>query len=242
MIRYLLHKLMVRLAASRFTLLANMADKAITYGASEGFGTITGWNAQGTKDATQEERLTAHEDKGDEVASKLVGEKQEVKSEYECESDTNTIPADIGALVNALILTEISLSTDKGAAKMSLRGHNHTANTHAAAPALRVATHGMTITSAFGAKDFLGGTAATDSAVVSGTCTIRCDHHDQDDGNGDHLVGENCNAMIECVTTWSGIPTTAAEAGWDVTVESTEDESTGFVKTVVTGTKKLAMA
>jgi hypothetical protein len=242
MIRYLLHKLMVRLAASRFTLLANMADKVITYGASEGFGAITGWNAKKTTDPTAYERLTGHDDKGDEVASKLVGEKNEVSSDYECESDTNTIPADIGALVNSLILTEISLSTSKGPATMSLGGHNHGANAHAASPALRVATHGMTITSAFGAKDFLGGTAATDSAVVSGTCTIRCDHNDQDDGEGDHLVGENCNAVIECVTTWSGVPTTAAEAGWDVTVESTEDESTGFIKTVVTGIKKLAMA
>jgi len=218
-----------------------MADKAILYGASEGFGALTGWNSKGTKDATQSERVAAHDDKGDEVASKLVGEKSEVQSDYECESDTNTIPAAIGALVNSLILTEISIGTDKNVAKLSLRGHNHTANAHAASPALRTATHGITVSKCFGAIDFMGGTAGTDAAVISGTCTIKCDHHDQDDGNGDHLVGENCNAMIECVTTWSGVPTVAAVEGWDVTVTSTEDEATGFIKTVVTGTKKVAM-
>lgn len=218
-----------------------MADKAITYGASEGFGVLAGWNAISTKDPTQYERLTAHDDKGDEAASKLVGEKNEVQSDYECEDDTNTIPTAVGALVNSLILTEIAISTDKGPAKLSLRGHNHGANAHAASPALRTATHGITVTAAFGAQDFMGGTAGDAAAVISGTCTIRCDHADQDDGNGDHLVGENYNAMIECVTTWSGVPSVTAEAGWDVTVESTEDESTGFVKTVITGTKKVAM-
>jgi len=218
-----------------------MADKAITYGASEGFGAITGWNAKSTKDPTAYDRLTAHDDKGDEAASKLVGEKNEVQSDYECENDTNTIPASIGALVNSLILTEISISTSKSAAKMSLRGHNHGANAHAASPALRTAVHSIAVSKCFGAQDFMSGTADTNSSVVTGNCTIKCDHNDQDDGDGDHLVGENCNALIECVTTWSGIPTVAAEAGWDVTIDSTEDEATGFIKTVVTGTKKIAM-
>jgi len=219
-----------------------MADKNILYGASEGFGALTGWNAQSTKDPTQFERLAAHDDKGDEAASKLVGEKNEVQSDYECELDANSIPAAIGALVNSLILTEISISTDKNAAKLSLRGHNHGANAHAASPALRTATHGITVSKCFGAIDFMGGTAGTDAAVESGTCTIKCDHKDQDDGDGNHLVGENSNAMLECVTTWSGVPTVNAEEGWDVTVESTEDESTGFIKTVVTGTKKISMS
>lgn len=218
-----------------------MSDKAILYGASEGFGAITGWNAKSTKSPKTHDRETAHDDKGDEVASKLVGEKTEVSSDYECELDANTIPADIGDLLNSLILTEIAIKTSKGAAQMSLRGHNHGVNAHAASPALRKATHAIKVDNAFGAIDFLGGTAGTDAAVVSGDCTIKCDHNDQDDGEGDHLVGENCNAMIECVTTWSGVPSVVAEAGWDVTTESTEDEATGFIKTVVTGTKKIAM-
>jgi|GEM_PF-3132021 len=218
-----------------------MADKAILYGASEGFGAISGWNAKSTKSPETHERKTAHDDKGDEAASKLVGEKTEVSSDYECEQDANTIPSAIGALVNSFILTEIAIKTSAEAAQMSLRGHNHGENAHASSPALRTATHAIAVTKAFGAIDFLGGTAGTDASVVSGDCTIKCDHHDQDDGDGDHLVGENCNAMIECVTTWSGVPSVVAEAGWDVTVESSEDEATGFIKTVVTGTKKIAM-
>lgn len=33
-----------------------MADKAITYGASEGFGAFTGWESKGTNDNTQSAR------------------------------------------------------------------------------------------------------------------------------------------------------------------------------------------
>ena len=219
-----------------------MADKAITYGASEGFGAVAGWNAKKTSSALAQERKTAHDDKGDEVASKLVGGKTEVSSDYECELDANTIPASIGALVNDLILTEIAITTDDNAAKMSLRGHNHSANAHAVSPALRTALHAITVAKAFGATDFTGATAGTDSGIVSGGITIKCDHNDQDDGDGNHLAGENCNFIMEAKSTHAGIPSVNAVAGWDITVVSTEDEATGFVKTVVTGIQKLVAA
>ena len=45
-----------------------MADKAITYGASEGFGELTGWESKGTNDTTNKTRAVAMDNKGDEVA------------------------------------------------------------------------------------------------------------------------------------------------------------------------------
>ena len=87
-----------------------MADKAITYGASEGFGELTGWESKGTNDSTNKTRAVAMDDKGDEVASNLHDEKQDVSGNYECNNDTNTIPSSIGDLVNSLILTGISLA------------------------------------------------------------------------------------------------------------------------------------
>lgn len=220
-----------------------MADKAITYGASEGFGALTGWESKGTNDNTQSTRAVATDSKGDEVASKLHDEKQEVTENLECNNDTNSIPAAVGALVNSLILTEISINTSAEAyAQMTLTGHNHTENAHAASPALRTATHGITLTKAYGATDFLGGTAGDNASPISGSLTIKCDHVDQVDADGDHLVGENFNATMEAKTTWSGVPSVAAVAGWDVTVTSTVDEDTGFVKTEVTGVKKIAFS
>lgn len=220
-----------------------MADKVITYGASEGFGANTGWESKGTNGNTQSARAVAMDDKGDEVASKLHDEKQEVSTNYECNNDTNAIPADIGALVSSLILTGINISTSAEAfAQMALSGHNHTKNAHAASPALRTATHGKTVTKAFGCTDFLGGTAGDNASPISSSLNIQCDHADQNDADGDHLVGENHNFRMEAKTIWAGVPTVVAEAGWDVTVKSTVDENTGFVKTEVTGIQKLAAA
>lgn len=220
-----------------------MADKAITYGASEGFGAIAGFESKGTNDATSKTRATAHDDKGDEVASTLHDEKQEVSGNYECNSDTNTVPASIGALVNALILTGISINTSsEGYAQLALTGHNHANNAHADSLALRTAVHGIALAKAFGATDFLGGTAGDNASPIAGSVNIQCDHVDQNDADGDHLVGENYNFRVEAKTTWAGVPSVVAEAGWDVTVESGVDENTGFVKTEVTGIKKLAAA
>ena len=220
-----------------------MADKAITYGASEGFGAHAGFKSKGTNDNTQFARAVAMDDKGDEVVSHLHDEKQEVSTNYECNNNTNAIPAAIGALENSLILTGNNISTSaEGYAQMALTGHNHTKNAHAASPALRTATHGKTVTKAFGCTDFLGGTAGDNASPISSSLNIQCDHADQNDADGDHLVGENHNFRMEAKTTWAGVPTLAAEAGWDVTVESTVDENTGFVKTEVTGIKKLSVA
>lgn len=220
-----------------------MADKAITYGASEGFGELTGWESQGTNDTTNKTRAAAMDDKGDEVASTLHDEKQDVSGNYEANNDTNTIPASIGALVNSLILTGINITTSgEGYAQMALSGHNHAENSHGGSPALRTAVHGIAVAKAFGCTDFLGGTAGDNASPIDSSVNIQCDHVDQNDSDGDHLVGENHNFRIEAKTTWAGVPSVAAAEGWDITVTSTVDENTGFVKTEVTGIKKLAAA
>jgi len=220
-----------------------MADKVINYGASEGFGAFAGWESHGTEDTTNKTRAVATDDKGDEVASDLHDERQEVSGDYECNNDTNEIPADIGDLVNSLILTSLNISTAEGrAATMALAGHNHANNAHADTPALRKGTHGITLAKCFGATDFLGGTAGDNASCIEGSVAITCEHADQNDGDGDHLVGENYGAKIEARSVWAGVPSVVADAGWDVTVETDTDENTGFQKTTVTGMKSLAMA
>jgi len=219
-----------------------MADKAIDYGASEGFGAIAGFDSHGTEDNTTNQRATATDENGDEVASSLYDEKREVSGEYECNNDTNTVPAAVGALVNGIILTGINISTAEGRyATMSLQGHNHTENAHAAEPALRTGTHGETLAKAFGATDFLGGTAGDNASCIEGSIAITCEHVDQNDGDGDHLVGENYGAKMEARSVWSGVPSVTAGDGWDVTTETETDEQTGFKKTTVVGVQKIAM-
>lgn len=219
-----------------------MADKAIDYGASEGFGAFAGWEAQNTTAGTNKTRAVALDDSGEEAASTLHDEIQEVSSSYVCNNDTNTIPDKIGDLVNGLILTSIAIRTrPDGYAEMTLTGHNHTKNAHAASPALKTATHGITLAKAFGVTDFLGDSDGTNDSAISGEVTISCEHSDQNDGDGDHLVGENHGGKIEAKTQYCGDHTVVA-AGFDVTVESDADENTGFLKKDVTGVKSLVLA
>jgi hypothetical protein len=220
-----------------------MADKAIDFGSTEGFGAFTGWKSLGTTKNTTQQRAVAHDDTGEEAASNMHDEKQEVTSKYECNNDTNTIPANLGDLVNALILTSIQLDTSaEGPAQMSLTGHNHTNNAHAASPVLKKAAHAVTIAKAFGVTDFLGDTDGTNDSAISSSITISCDHADQNDGDGDHLVGENHGGKIEAKTTYCGDHTVVA-TGFDLTTPKSEvDENTGFIKKEVTGVKALVLA
>jgi hypothetical protein len=222
-----------------------MTDKAVTFGATDGFGTIAGWELQSSSGQLGYDRATALNATGDNEAVQLFNAKTEVSATYKCVSNTNTIPADLGAIVNGYVLTGIDINTTaEDYATMTLTGHNHAANAHASG--LRTCTHGITLAACFGATDFLGGTAgdAGDAAAPqSGSISIKCDHVDENDATGGHFCGENHNAVIEAKTTWLGSPAVTAAKGWDVT--STPDdgntENTGFLKTEVSGVKNMDM-
>jgi hypothetical protein len=219
-----------------------MADKTIAFGASAAFGAVTGWEEQNTSDSTANARAVALNSEGEEAAATLHDEKQDVSATYKCVSDTNTIPATIGAIVNALNLTSIAINTVEGDyATMTLAGHNHTENAHEAVPALHQVAHAITLAACFGVTDFTGDSAGTNDSCIASSITISCEHTDQNDGAGDHLVGENHGGKIEIKSTYCGDHTVVA-TGYDVTVTSSTDENTGFIKKEVTAVKKLTLA
>lgn len=220
-----------------------MAEPTITFGAAQGFGTLTGWNEQNTTSAVVSDRARTLSRIGNETASALHNERTEVTTNYEAAAASSVaiLPATLGKLTNSLVVTEISVSTSAtGFASCSVTGHNHTDNAHA--DTLQQAAHGIATTVGFGAVDFLGGTAGDDASVESSTITISCQHNDQVDKDGDHLVGENYDAMIAVTVVWSGVPTVAVGAGWDTTSVETGTDNQGFLKTTVTATKTLALA
>lgn len=224
-----------------------MAEPVITFGAAEGFGALTGWEAQSNDSNVNSQRANTLDKSGNESASKLYDEKTDVQSSYKADVEADpaapTIPAEVGALVNSLILTSIDITTRGDAfAEMSLSGHNHTANAHTSSPALNKGAHSLTLDSGFGAQDFLGGTAGDNASCVSGRVAITCQHNDQIDGSGDHLVGENYDGKIEATSEWVGVPSAAVGAGWDTTSVVTRTENTGFLRTTATGIKALALA
>lgn len=221
-----------------------MADEtAIQFGVVEanGFGSFAGWKSGDLSASMNKDRGTAEDEMGNEVNSKLFNERTNYTQNYTCNNDTNTPAGTIGKLEGVAIVTGINFQTNnKAAATMSLSGHQHATNTHA--DTLQQAAHSIAVAKWFGAIDFMGGTGAAGSALVSGGVNIVCQHQDVEDGSGDHLVGENFNALITATTVWNGKVTTPAIAGWDVTVKESPENNKGFVTTTVTGVKKLTLA
>lgn len=218
-----------------------MADKAVTFGAKSAlFGAVAGWEYRANSANEQFDRATAHDDENNETTSTLFNERTDHSATLECQSDTNTVPDEIGEVVNSVALTGIAITTQASAyAEMTLTGHNHADNAHSS---LNSVAHGIALAACYGATDFLGGTAGDNATPIRGTITISCDHTDENDAVGAHFAGENHNPRIEAETEWLGVPSVAAEAGWDVTVTTTNDERSGLIKTVVRGTKALAFA
>ena len=220
-----------------------MAEPTITFGATCAAGALAGWNYQSSSSNVVSDRAKALDASGNEAASNLHNERTEITDNYEASavSGVAVLPATIGALVGTGIVTGIDVSTSATAfATLAVTSHNHTDNAHA--NTLVQVAHGIADTVGFGAVDFLGGTAGSNASPESSTLSITCQHNDIVDKDGNHLIGENFDAMIVATTVWSGVPTTAVGAGWDVTSVETTDENTGFEKTTVTATKKLTLA
>lgn len=214
----------------------------IAFGSEQPFGALTGWNYTSASVTVDKERANALDETGNETASRLYDERTNVTASLVAAGATApTVPPALGDVVNGYLITSIQLSTSRdGFATMTLTGHNHAASAHATVE--RTVAHGITLASGFGAQDFMGGTAGTDASIRSGSITIECQHADETDNDGDHLVGENYNPMLTAETEWVGVPTTAAGSGWDVTSKPNPTENTGFESTTVSGTKALAFA
>ena len=214
-----------------------------TFGAETALGTYAGWKVTGSGNpASSTERASAFDELGNEVASATFNTKTDYSANYDCNNDTNEPPETIGALVGSTaILTGINISTsNKDCAKMALSGHNHATVAHA--DTLIQAAHGITVSKAFGAIDFLGGTGGEGATVLSGTVNITCNHQDVEDGDGDHCAGQNSAGMITATTVWQGTVTTPADTGWDVTQNDVATSNTGVKTTTITATKALVLA
>lgn len=219
-----------------------MADKAVTYGASAIFGAITGWKYVGGSSDQNHGIAEAHDELGNVAAHSQIDEILPRSASLECVDDTNTVPATIGAIVNSIDLTGITINLrNKDKATMSLTGHNHTANAHSS---LNCLAHGMSVSSAFGAEDVLGGTPGTTATVESATINITCEHMDEpDEGGKDHFAGQNYNGKVQVTQTWIGVPTTPFDDTiWTGTAKQTTDKNDGLTRTVVNVTKYLILA
>ena len=220
-----------------------MAEPTITLGTTSKFGSLTGWVPNSATITTTKDRAVALDGMGDEIASALHNSTTEYTQEFvAAAASAPTVPPTIGALVGSCILTSIQISTSASDfVKMTLTGHQHADNAHA--NTLRQKAHGITLSSGFGAQDFLGGTAGENACVESSTITISVDHTDDVCGaTGNHYAGNNHTGKIEASTTWIGTPSEAAGSGWGVVTDTTTEANTARNRKEYSAVKGLTLA
>lgn len=214
---------------------------AHVFGSSNvGFGDLAGWSIIGNDSDDAFKRGEAFGPTGNEVASNLYDETVTVSTRYQANStSTPTVPATLGATLNDLTITGISLSTSaEGFAEMTLSGHKHVSpGTHGT---VRTVAHGITLDRAFGVSAF-GVSVTETNGLYSSTCNIETQHQDAPGTLGHTIAGENYDGKITIEVTATGT-LTATLSGYDCTSVKTPQSNTDFKRQSATFIKALAMA
>lgn len=207
---------------------------------SVGFGNLSGWSIIGNDSDDAFKRGEAFGPTGNEVASNLYDETITVSTRYQASStDTPTIPATLGADINSITVTGISVSTSAdGFVEMTLTGHRHVSpGTHGT---VRTVAHGITLARAFGVSPF-GVTVTETNGLYSSTANIETQHQDVPGTLGHTIAGENYDGKITIEVTATGT-LTATLSGYDCTSVKTPQSNTDFKRQSATFIKALAMA
>jgi hypothetical protein len=200
-----------------------------------GHGPLTGWEIQSVTVSEDNKRGTAPDEIGNEAAAQVYDDTQQVTTNYKATVKTApTIPASIGAEINGITTTQITVSTDsEDFATMTLTGHAHTDGDHGTCKSV---AHGMTLDRGFGASDF--GVTGGES-VRSSELTITCEHSDVPGAEGDTAGGENYNPRVEISVRVLG-DSPSLPGGFDRMTDALEGASEDFQYTTISGVKPLA--
>lgn len=213
---------------------------AHTFGSdAQGFGSLSGWAIQSSTRVAEKKRANVLGPTGNEAASNLWDETYRYTTTYKATTTAApTVPANIGADVNSIMLEGIALSTQTDDyVSMTLTGHVHVDGTHGT---VRSVAHGITLTAGFGVSLF-GCTVAETNGGFSSSCNIGTQHLDVPGGvAGNTIAGENFDPRIDIDLVAHGDATIAS--GFDQTTKTTERVNVDFLKTSLSGTKALAFA
>lgn len=223
-----------------------MSEIAALFGTTGGFGTITGCALISDDPVTKSDRARAQGTAGDELASNLHNTMTEYTSTYEINNATNGVKALIlGSVLNSRVITKIAIKTQASDKynMVEISGHQHGTNPHLNASMKQIAISGLVTADVvpYGAVDYLGGTVGAAAALTSGDITLECQHDDKTGPDGNHVVGQNFDAMATANSDYVGIPTTAAGTGWKVTSNGAPVSNTDFQSTKVTGTQTVGV-
>ena len=220
-------------------------DNAVLFGTSSKFGTLTGWNPEDpTINETSQVARTTN-GTADITDAKAYDTTTETTQGFTAASTTApTVPATLGTLMGGKLVTKISIKTSAtDYAKMDITGHNHASNPHESDGTKNTLTHGITLSSGFGAQNFLASTLGDACDVESSDVDITIQHRDIVTGaNGNHYKGQNFQGLITCKQVFRGVPTTIADSSWKiVSAKQTGEKKDDYVTFTVTAEKWVAM-
>ena len=224
-----------------------MADDVVNFGSPSIFGTLTGFvpnEAQGGSGTGSYSRAVSYGQYGDEAASKTYDFLMSYTQTFKNASATTpgTVPPTIGALLGGALLTAIEIRTQAtDFPTLSLTGHQHDVHPHA--NDRRQVAHGIALSVAFGAQEFLDNQSGLE--LQSSTCRIVVDHVDEPGQSGEHAAGQNYNGRIEVTEEFLGDDASAVDfetTGWSIISIVSGTTPQGFAKTTVTAVKPLTLA
>lgn len=223
-----------------------MSEPTIQFGVLGGFGDIDGWERQdsdGELGYPELELETTLDNVGNESASQTYGDDVSINTNYTAGSGaTVSIPDEVGGIVNGVLNTSMAITTGATAkATLALSGHNHVNNAHVAG-GCRTGLHGLVALNAFGATDFLDGTAGDNADILSGTWTAKCEHFDAPSKIGNHFKGENYHGQIDATTVWNGKPTTAMSDEWTQISFTPSEKNDGIIEWTAVGRKSFQLS
>jgi len=206
----------------------------ITGKLSTGIG--ASWVRQDSNPATEKQRASALDAMGQEVASTLYDETDNITENWVAKDVVDLAIPDLGSVVDNYVVTSIRLATSNtGYATLAITAHKHTDGT----PGQTCATGGAAlITAAFGALP-LG--CSTSGTLNSSSIEYTCQHAEAKGATGSNVAGENYNAMQTVTLSYIDGGVASAGAG-DVTSTSTAETNTGYQVKTINGTKALTLS
>lgn len=223
-----------------------MADMDIQWGSTSSFGSIAGFNPQTDNYSSGYQRASSDDGNGDESASKLFDRRIDRSQAFVGASATTvgTIPPIIGCICGSVLLTRIEIKTSgTNFPTLNLTGHQHATNPHA--NDRRQAAHGIVLSVAFGAQDFLGSTYDGDDVeLVESTAVISIQHKDEPGQFGEHAVGQNYKGMIEVTQEYlgDGEDKPLVASGWDKVTIDVKDDPQGNQHTTIHAQKAFSLS
>lgn len=209
-----------------------MASTVAFFNPVSPFGTLTGWEVQGDTPSTSVQRAQSLGADGDEIASRTFDSKETVSANYVVDSSAASVAIPkAGAVIGGYHVDSVSIQfTQNDFVKMTVSGHKHGGNSHAAGSCRMYTGTLDTVPVRFGcpdADDIVGLVVPADCGVRSYTYTVSCQHVDEPGSSGNWLAGDNYDGVETAEIELCDTADVAAASGWTLTAKSKPRTNTG---------------